>query len=197
MSNEKILKDIEELIMTNRVVRQSVSATELEKDAFRKNNDVLARVRTIIKNFDNEKSEDYEKGLNDAWELAERICGTEHPEMFDCVEVAIIFDTESSYEVFDKYTYQQAIEKIEEYEKQKAEEAAKPVRGDIVRYKSKHDPDFIGTGIYIYEDSFDHTVWNMDVGYVLLKHIYEWTFEKTGKRLNNNDFKLPDIIGDK
>lgn len=184
MSNEKIIKDIDEIIMTNRISKQ-LAVTEMEKDSFRKSNDVLARARTIIKNFDNEKTDEYTRGLNDAWDLTQRIGGTSHPGFYDVDELNDIFGWCSSNNVFDHFSYAEALAKVEEYEKKKAEEAARPVRGDIVKVTDKRDSSY-NYGIYLGDEEYQYAYCILKRGNNFASQYYKnfFTIEKTGQHVD-------------
>jgi hypothetical protein len=73
-------------------------------------------------------SKNYEQGLADAWELAKKI-GAE----IDCgglsnYEVFTMFGTHCTSEVFGKLTYEEALAKIEAYEKEKEIKVGDEVR---------------------------------------------------------------------
>lgn len=153
MVHEQILKDIDELIMTNRVVRQNMNMTEFEKDAFRRNNDILSKARHIIKNgFAGE----YERGLNDAWELTRKIGCSIPNGGYTITELKMIFGSMDMCDVFnDNSTCQEALAKVEEYEKKKAEEESKKlVAGDVVTYFSNMSK----TAIFLYESFKDYWI---------------------------------------
>ena len=190
MSNEKIIKDIDEIIMTNRISKQ-LAVTEMEKDSFRKSNDALARARTIIKNFDNEKTDEYTRGLNDAWNLAQKIGGADQPGFYDADELDAIFGWCSSTNVFDHFSYTEALAKVEEYEKKKAEEAAILVRGDIVKVTAKRNSAY-NYGIYLGDDYYSYYILRREIisASQYTKNFY--TLEKTGQHVDLEGWSIDD-----
>ncbi len=183
MSNEKIIKDIDEIIMTNRISKQ-LAVTEMEKDSFRKSNDVLARARTIIKNFDNEKTDEYNRGLNDAWDLAQRIGGTSHPGFYDADELDAIFGWFNSNSVFDHHSYVEALAKVQEYEKKKAEEAAKPIIGNVVKVVDNGNPHNVYYGIYLGSHDNVHYIQERNCCAPSCFSINHFTLTKTGQHVD-------------
>ena len=76
------------------------------------------------------KKEAYEKGLNDAWELARKICGEANSKNSNLTgkQLGEIFGYSHSGTIMDNNTYQQALAKIEAYEKSQQIQV-----GDVVR----------------------------------------------------------------
>lgn len=65
------------------------------------------------------KSEEYIRGLSDAWELAKQICL--HPDKggLTCKQLIEIFGGSNYHELFIDFTAEEALAKIEAYEKEK------------------------------------------------------------------------------
>lgn len=82
----------------------------------------------------------YKDGLEVAWAIAKRICRT------SCTTIDDLFDIANWIDVFDKFTAKEAIQKLKEYDYQKACEEAKAARQKIIiedlkeMYK-KYGPD--------------------------------------------------------
>lgn len=68
----------------------------------------------------------YKAGLDAAWAIAKRICRT------SCATIDDLFDIANWDDVFDKFTAKEAIQKLKEYDYQKACEEAKQVRQKII-----------------------------------------------------------------
>lgn len=100
MTREEIIKEIDEAV------------AEL-KDAKVKVNEVFCHARNIVMYEDN--SEAYNKGLNDAWELAKKI------DLFDEKERTKIFGYLTSEYIKERYTPQEVLAKLEAYEKEQNE----------------------------------------------------------------------------
>ena len=186
MNNEKILKDIDELIMTNRVARQ-FAGTEMAKDSLRKSNDVLSKARIALKNKDG----GYEKGLKDAWNLAFKISGSPDKGCYNNDELYEIFDCRSSCGVFDSYSYNTALRLVEEYEKKK-DEAAKLVPGDVVDVLGVYDAKNKYHGIFIkYNDNDDVVILTRSYGSTtFINSDNSWEITKTGEHID-----ISELIG--
>jgi hypothetical protein len=65
----------------------------------------------------------YNSGLNDAWELARKICGATNGEYdnFSTEELCAIFGICGGAYIINENTYQEALAKLEAYEKEQAE----------------------------------------------------------------------------
>ena len=63
----------------------------------------------------------YNKGLNDAWELAKKIAMEKSNGGFDSYEIVKIFGFNDMDAIFMSYTPQEALAKLEAYEKEQAE----------------------------------------------------------------------------
>jgi hypothetical protein len=77
------------------------------------------------------KKASYEKGLNDAWELAKKLILNVSDGGYTTSEIYKIFDTKNECDVLKYFTYQEALAKIEAYEESKAIKV-----GDVVRFKN-------------------------------------------------------------
>lgn len=80
----------------------------------------------------NGKNEDYVRGLSDAWELAKKIYDMK------CEDVKDIFE-EGFWEIINHYTAEEALAKIEAYEKEKEIKV-----GDVVVKTSGAGSKYIG-----------------------------------------------------
>lgn len=150
--NEKIRNRIgRNLYYMSCVVTNNNVRTEFEK-----NNELLDAI--FVEMRQDKSSEDYEKGLNDAWELAQKICCLP-PIGYTCDELTGIFGPKHKLttNIMKEHTYQQALAKVEEYEKKKAEEEARPVRGDIVKVTDKRDSS-CNYGIYLGDDYYSYYI---------------------------------------
>lgn len=181
--NEKIIKDIEEMLMENRTLR-SISTSNLYNDNSRHNNDVLARAKqVIIKATDN-----YEKGLDDAWELVRKLYLLPHEGGMEPKDLINIFGPAWSLALLLRNdSVGDVLEKVKAYEKKKEEEAAKPKIGDVVEVRycdPKIDYYFIAKGVYIKETDTTHNVLtNKGDVYVITKDNVE-SVTKTGEHVD-------------
>lgn len=74
----------------------------------------------------------YSKGLNDAWDLAKKLYCDEGFGGADKRKMAEAFDGVFSNNILAKYTYHEALAKLEAYEREQAEINV----GDVVRFKN-------------------------------------------------------------
>lgn len=166
MNNEKLVKQIDEFMALNRQCRQD-------------GNDLLNKVRGVLTKSN---SDEYERGLNDAWELARKICDEIINGGYTSTELRNIFGSASTSNVFH-YTYQEALAKVEEYEKKKTGEAIKPVRGDVVKVTAK-DNTHGYNGVYLGQN--EHYIYIL-VDTRLLPvalYVFDYDIEKTGERVS-------------
>ena len=170
MNNEKLIEQIDELIGMHR---------QLKTDG----NDILSKVRCALIN---KNSDDYERGLNDVWELARKIGGADHPDSWDCDELYEIFGTTAAVDVFDRFSYQEALYKVEQYEKKKAEQEAKLVPGDVIVVKGMTYGDM--KGIFVKFEYNDLVLFTRKGGLVRLVCKDVWNIDKTGDRVDISGF---------
>lgn len=121
MEKDRVLEEIREAIELNRTVKQ-------------KNNDALSHAEYLLK-----REDEYNRGLNDAWELAKKIVLTEGDGGIGETKLKELFDYSSikraSYWIFKEYAPQEALAKLEAYEKSKKEVEEKFKVGDIVTFE--------------------------------------------------------------
>lgn len=103
MDKDRVLEEIREAIELNKTVRQ-------------KNNDALCHAEYLLK-----KEDEYNRGLNDAWEFVQKLI------YLPAGDRSKIFGNRVR-DVFENMTIQEALAKLEAYEKSKDEIKA----GDIV-----------------------------------------------------------------
>ena len=177
MTREETLKEIDEVIKYNKAAR-GAEVTELFKDATRKSNDVLAHVRRYIGGYS-----EYERGLNDAWELAKKIDCYPIDGGWGYDELHVIFDSYNTSEIFKNHTYQEALVKVKEYEKKKEEAAKKPKIGDMVSVMSPLSGSSY-TGIFLGQDK--HVIYVMEKDRVAPSAFKDDSFviEKTGEHVD-------------
>lgn len=127
-------------------------------------------------------SNEYNRVLDDAWKLAWKIAGDAAYGAYDCDELYEIFGTGEVCDVFARFTCQEALTKIQAYEKRKEEESAKPVLGDIVIFKCDNVDDF--KGIYIANDACN--IWALINGYAVPQSLDSdlYSMEKTGEHVD-------------
>lgn len=90
----------------------------------------------------------YEQGLADAWELAKKICLEVTDGGIPCVDLYVMFGSDISSTIFINHSYEEALAKIEAYEKEKE---IKPT--DIVEYNGKN---WVVTEVY----KGEYSIWN-------------------------------------
>lgn len=133
MSNEEIVKEIDE-------------ATSLMTEAKVKMNIALNLARGVIMKGNTVDTEAYNKGLNDAWELAKKLWHNDARTNDD------IYGIEYFIDIANEYTPQEALAKFEAYEKEQEKVRQKIMVGDIVTLED-------GTkGVVMDEDGVDNVV---------------------------------------
>ena len=130
--------------------------------------------------IENEINEAYDKGLNDAWELIKKLTVNDYrKDGYDSDELQRIFGTENLFCILKKYTPQEALSKLEAYEKEQAEIKV----GDVVEVNGYK---FLVT-----------TVANDHINLIDSKGITTWTTstcKKTGKHIDIS--KILEQIGE-
>ena len=116
MTNKEIIKEIEESI---RLINQTKTTV----------NDALCHARTALERQDKLIKEAYDRGLNNAWELARIITAAPCDDGFAEGELLNIFQTPFARHIFKCNTYQEALAKMGAYEK---EQERRIKVGDIV-----------------------------------------------------------------
>lgn len=175
MTREEILKEIDEVIKYNKAAR-GAEVTELFKDATRKSNDVLAHVRRYI-----DGDSEYERGLEDAWELAGKLTRDYSKVELSAKDIRDIYGC-VWYEVFEKYTAHDALSIYKDWLKEKEEEAArKLVLGDVVEFAN---PFYTGRGVYLMETDTTYNIVTDNGSVVLLQKEYEPEIKKTGEHVD-------------
>lgn len=137
MSNEEIVKEIDE-------------ATNLMTEAKVKMNVALNLARGVIMKGNTVDTEAYNKGLedgrNEVWELAKKLWHNDARTNDD------IYGIEYFIDIANEYTPQEALAKLEAYEKEQGEARLKIMVGDIVAME-----DGI-KGVVMDEDGVDNVV---------------------------------------
>jgi hypothetical protein len=127
-------------------------------------------MRALEDVIENEIKEAYNKGLNDAWELAKKMVAPAYIGGMGNSECIAVFGMNlNGYEILSKYTPQEALAKLEAYEKEQAEIKV----GDVVEVNGYK---FLVT-----------TVANDHINLIDSKGITTWTTstcKKTGKHID-------------
>ena len=158
MSNEEIVKEIDE-------------ATRLMAEAKVKMNGTLNLARGAIVKGNAVDKEAYNKGLNDAWELAKKLWHNDARTNDD------IYGIEYFIDIANEYTPQEALAKLEAYEKEQEKVRQKIMVGDIVTLED-------GTkGVVMDEDGVDNVVIFTENG-CIEAWMNKKYITKTGKRID-------------
>ena len=180
MTRQELKEKISERIGRNLYYMSCVVTNDNVRKELAANNDILNELLLMIKNGEDV----YNKGLDDAWVLARKIGGSTDFGGYDCAQMGEIFGSANSCRIFDKYTScQEALAKVQEYEKKKAEEgeAAKLVPGDVVTYKMC---DIQETAIFL--DECDDHYWVLSESFTCPQQLWNQNFSlvKTGKHVD-------------
>lgn len=173
MNNEQLIKQVDELIGMHR---------QLKTDG----NAILSNVRSVLSK---KSSDDYERGLNDAWELARKIGGNIDFGGYTCAQMYEIFDSTNSCTIFDKYSCQEALAKLEEYAKKKA---AMPVIGDVVKVVDNADEYNTYYGVYLGVYNERHYIMERDCCAPTCFSIAHYTLKKMGQHIDLEGWTLND-----
>ena len=118
----------------------------------------------------------YEKGLADAWELARKIAADVKEGGFSCDDLKEMFGGYMSSLILSKNTYEQALAKIEAYEKEKSEIKV----GDVVEfYYETEEPKEKGVVTWVLENGVA-VVWVSGE----TEHCKKTELTKTGKHID-------------
>ena len=149
MSNEDIIKEIDE-------------ATDLMRETKKKVNEALNKARAVVNREQPTISEDtlemermkaLNEGRNEVWELAKKIAVEPENGGYDSMQLHDIFGFSDMDLVFTRYSPQEALAKLEAYEKEKATFK----RGNIVLFV---DTDELGIYIGQYADGMHAVVFD-------------------------------------
>lgn len=167
MNKQELKEKISERIGRNLYYMSCVVTNDNVRKELAANNDILNELLLMIK-----KGKDiYNEGVKDAWELAQKID----------ILTDEVFDSFSCRYILDHYTYQEALAKVQEYEKKKAEES-KLVPGDVVEFESIRYGKI--KGIFIKYEDDDIVILSRKGGSYRLVGKDVWNIEKTGEHVD-------------
>lgn len=180
MKHEELLKEIDEMIKKNYRLIIMSAPDKKSQDHLRNMNNLLGKIKTVLRDTANE----YERGAEDAWDLARRVACLSHEcnNAFTSNDLCTIFNTINYPDTFRSYTGTGALERYKAYEKEK-EEAAKLKPGDVVTYYCGRQE----TAILLYENDCIYYVLKSagDCPQNLSKS--DFVLRKTGKHINLED----------
>lgn len=168
-------------MLTNECILEDIKAAmELNKNSKAICNDALTHAMTLIMNnekeLQNRINEEYERGMNDTWDLARKICKFSHDEL------ANIFGDYSVENAITKFTSIEANEKILSYEEEKENDGNKVYVGDVVQCKND------GTKATILDyDSDDNLENNFWIVFTEIGCVEKWcenNFTQTGEHVD-------------
>ena len=81
----------------------------------------------------------YQMGLEDAWKIARNIAGDPKDGCYTLIELNEIFGTSSVTVIFSKYTFDEVIGKIKDYENRKREESEIRVGDELAQIYGSGD----------------------------------------------------------
>ena len=126
------------------------------------------------------KLEHYNRGCEDAWELARKIAIMPSVGGYTTTELDDIFGSDYEPRIFESNSGLEALAKVEAYEKKKKEEAEKPVIGDVVVCNGGIN----FKGILIGENNDTYEVLTVDDNLAQLLPKNRWIITKTGKHFD-------------
>lgn len=151
------------MIITEEVLKEIQDAITLNKTAKKKSNTALTNAMSLImhetKELQNRLDEEYKRGMNDAWEIARKLCKTSYDE---CSE---IFGNSSVEHVIETYDPIAIKKRIASYREEKENELTKIHVGDVVQNN---------------DDSTKATVLDYDVDTSLEDERYWMVFTENG-----------------
>lgn len=182
MKYEELLKNIEEQLIVNRSVSRLYCLPNDVFDGLKRTNNLLGKIKTILKSADKE----YERGCDDAWELARKLFGKTANGAYTSSEFYKIFDDYGMASMMENHTYQEALAKVEAYEKKKKEEAeaAKIVVGDVVVCVYKYNDQKRYKGIVRQVDNEHVYIMTKDCVHIRCLLKSEFDITKTGKNID-------------
>lgn len=181
MKYEQLIREINNMIINNRTVR-SFTTNPSAYNQLRENNDLLGKIKTVLKDADNE----YERGCDDCMNLIRKIVNSEEDGGYTIEALHEIFDIKWTFSnIFSDHSFKELKAKIDAYEqkKKKKEEAEKPVIGDEVTYTVDKN---IRHGILLsYDDDVDN-YWVLTPKYHTPQKLPKSVFKlkKTGKHFD-------------
>lgn len=175
MTSEELLKEIKEMRENNRSIRE-------------RNNQLLSHLEGYI---NKKKSEDYEKGLNDAWTVMARILFNDtcennitEDDLLDMFPECVC----DWNEIIHEYTPIQVLDIVAKYDQDQAkkkEEAKKElVMGDVVEVYRVEDNVLVDTGIYLGKTGHDYILLFDDCEYIQYMNIDSFILLKVGKHVD-------------
>lgn len=155
--------------------------TKRNTEYMRDTNVTLNHIRGgITKSIKNTEEEAYNRGANDAWEIAKKVTTTV-VECYMADEMRAIFDKRTASGVMVNYTGVEAIEAVKKYEeKQKAQSTVTEFkRGDVVYVKELN-----ANGIYLSDACYYYQVLMDGNSNVAELTKDSCTLSKTGKHID-------------
>lgn len=151
-NGDKFIIEIEDIVSSDPYATPKESAICLYKV---KGFNTLVFDKTGLKKLerydDRPAQKAYQKGLNDAWEIARKLY-LASPLGLSSTEYYEIFNSTSLLEIFKTYTPQQVLAKIKAYEEKKKAENQKIRIGDEVESKVNSNITIIVTKVYTERD---------------------------------------------
>lgn len=142
MDKERVIKSMRDAIEANKHIREQT-------------NNALSHGIGLLEKHDGE----YERGLNDAWELARLIHASTNE---GGLAPSVVKDIFGCYfgDVVVKYTVSDALSAYNDWLKKKEEETAKPKLGDVVEltHRNRIGQETYVRGIYLQETDETHNV---------------------------------------
>lgn len=143
--------------LTREEVRNEImEAIKLNSEAKRKVNDALCHANNLVRA--SERGDDYNRGLEDAWEFARRLYLNADEGGISTEVMRKLYDTACYGSVILDFSVHEAMEKLKEYEKEVEEEVSRIKIGEGVKVINSTNPDYGRVGIYVGETLMSYFV---------------------------------------
>lgn len=170
--------------MSEELIKKIDEITKLNQEYRRDMNEKLNHIRGGLTKKTEDVEEAYNRGLNDAWELARKMTYLPSEGGYEYKEMVAIFGRSCVNDVFKGFTCVEAMDRVKKYEEQqkKKEEQEKEAqtfeRGDVVKYNCG---DEIKEAIFLGET--EEYYWAISDNDTVPQKLYKYhfTLTKTGK----------------
>lgn len=176
---------------TENILKEISDAIKLNNESKRTTNEALSHAESIIRSMEKKLKAEYERGCEDAWDLASDICCSTAFGGMSAEQLKMVFGKDDAVDIMDNYSYENAKKAMESYLTKKEEENEKRNRfviGDVVKVHAmcivlpgrKHNFEAIFCG----NDDDHHYVLSKEDDGLQRLHKDDWMLIKTDKHVN-------------